>query len=106
MRELYEIWETADGLGSLPEIPPFEDFEPCYQDIDVGYDCFIDDAYVFGPYALMHDREQYGRDLWGWSAQVSYFDGSRYAYAMPAHKLNSAQEAYRALCDWKADGPA
>ena len=102
MNDIYEVWETADSLDALPDIPPFADFQPCYQDIDVGYDAFFDDAFVWGPYAIIHDEEKYGRDLWGWSAQVSCIENGRYTYKMPAHKLNTAEEAYWALCDWKA----
>ena len=100
MEELYDIWETADSLDNLPEIPDFEEFIECDETIDVGYDVFWGHAYVYGPYAIIYDEEQFRRNLWGWSAQISYKDDNCVKSIMPAHKCNSAEEAYQELCEW------
>ena len=100
MAELYELWETAESWDDLPDVPPFEEFELCDDVIDVGYDCFFADAYVWGPYALVYDEEKFGRDTWGWSAQISYRDGNRCCCDMVCHKEHRARDAYEGLLDY------
>lgn len=100
MNDLYDVWEPAESWDDLPELPDLSEFEDCDEEIDVGYDCFLGRAFVYGPYALIYDEERFRRDLWGWSAQICYLDGRRVCYQMAAHKCGSAEEAYRALEDY------
>lgn len=97
MKELYDVWDIAYSIEDLPPVPTLDNFEPCYQTIDVGYDCFMSECFAYGPYALIYDEEQFRRDTWGWSAQIAYKSDNHTKYLTAAHKCHTVEEAYQQL---------
>lgn len=104
MEDLYTLLEPANSFEELFPYPEsLDEFEQAYEEIDVGYDCFIADAYVCGPFYIVYDEERFRRDTWGWSAHADYCDNSSgrsvYRTLDGNYKCSSAQEALDSLCD-------